>query len=418
MSEISMNTAVVFHKMETDYGELPTAFTAADAVLIKDMRLEPLTGERRERNLVRPFYGANPSKQVATRGTISFTTEAGGAGAAALDAGTAPAWGRLLRSAGCAQTIRAPAATIAASPPTGVGGPTGGFTYVAVDPYEGILDRTVTLTCTTAGGTGVAEFTVSAPAMKNLPAFEALERVMTDATPFALLGGATITPTIGTSFDPGDEFTIELRAPMAAYSPVSTGFESGHMFAQIGPNRHLYPGQRGNCTLAIEADNYFDLQFEMMGLPGARSSESIPAVDFSGFRDPLIVSDVNTPFVALGGEEVVLRSLSLNIGQQVSLRSLVGRKAVRIGDRASSGTIVFEAPDLATKDYFDDMEDGTVLELELIHGLVRGEIVHLVTRLELTSLTYQDEDGIAMFSANISALPSDAGNDEFVLMAK
>ena len=220
------------------------------------------------------------------------------------------------------------------------------------------------------------------------------------------------------AFDPGDVFTIELRAPMAAYSPVSTAFESGHMFAQIGPNRHVYPGQRGNCTLNIEADNYFDLQFEMMGLPGARSSESIPAVDFSAFRDPLIVSDVNTPFVELGGEEVVLRSLTLNIGQQVSLRSLVGRKAVRIGDRTSSGTIVFEAPDLATKDYFDDMEDGTVLQLELIHGLTRGETVHLVTRLELTSLTYQDEDGIAMFSANISALPSDAGNDEFLLMAK
>ena len=173
---------------------------------------------------------------------------------------------------------------------------------------------------------------------------------------------------------------------------------------------------RGGFTRAAREDAAQRL--EAMGLPGARSSESIPAVDFSAFRDPLIVSDVNTPFVELGGEEVVLRSLTLNIGQQVSLRSLVGRKAVRIGDRTSSGTIVFEAPDLATKDYFDDMEDGTVLQLELIHGLTRGETVHLVTRLELTSLTYQDEDGIAMFSANISALPSDAGNDEFLLMAK
>lgn len=419
MAEISMNTAVVFNQIETEYGVLPGSWEAAQAILIKSLQAEPLTGNRVERALVKPYFGANPGSLAAKRGTMQFATEAAGAGATALDAGTAPAFGRLLRQAGMDETIRAPAATIAASPATGVGGPDGTFTYVAAAPYQGILDRLVTLTCTTGGASATAEFTVTAPATRHLAAHESTGQVMTDATPFALVGGATITPTVGTNFTMGDVFTIQLYAPGSFYLPISTEFESGHSFFQYGPNRHVFGGQRGNVTFNIQADNYFDLQFDMMGLPGARSSETIPAVDFSAFRDPLIVDDDNTLFVKLGAEEIVFRSLTLNAGQNNVMRSLVGQKAVRTSGRSSTGTLVFEAIDLDQVDYFDSLEDGTMLPFELIHGLVRGDIVHLtVPQFQLTGLTYQDEDGVAMFSAQVTTVPSDAGNDEFSLGIK
>ena len=63
-------------------------------------------------------------------------------------------------------------------------------------------------------------------------------------------------------------------------------------------------------TINAAADGYFDLQFDFMGLPGVRSSEAIPAVDFSAFQDPLIVDNDNSPYVALGGVEIALRSFS------------------------------------------------------------------------------------------------------------
>lgn len=419
MAEISMNTAVVFNQLEETEGVLPGAFAATDAILIKSLTAEPLTGDRLTRDVVRPFFGANPGKLTATRGTMNFTTEATGAGVTALDAGTAPAYGRLLRQAGMAEVIRAPAATIAASPASGVGGPTGTFTYVADDPFAGIVDRLVTLECTTGGGSGVAAFTVSAPATLHVAAYEALAQVMTDAAAFALVNGATITPTVGTAFEVGDTFTIQLQPPGSFYTFVSTGFESGASFFQYGPNRHLFSGLRGNVTFNASSNQYYDLAFEMMGVPSTRSSEALPAVDFSAFQDPIEVNDVDTPFVSLGGEEIVLRSFSLNAGQNVNLRSLVGRKGVRISDRESTGSISFEALDLGTKDFFINLRDGDDLPFELFHGLTRGSIVHTsAPRLQLTSLTYEDEDGVAMFNANISAIPTDAGNDELTIAIK
>jgi len=100
-------------------------------------------------------------------------------------------------------------------------------------------------------------------------------------------------------------------------------------------------------------------------------------------------------------------------------RSLVGRSAAKITDRSMSGSMVFEALDVDDIDYFQNLADSTVLPFRLIHGLVRGEIVELtMNRLELTGIQYQDEEGTAMFSVNWVALPSDAGNDEFLLGIK
>lgn len=418
-NEISMNTAVLFSQMESVEGEVAGAWAAAHAILIKNMTANPLTGNRVERDLVRPYFGANPGGMAAQHMTLQFATEAAGAGEAALDAGDAPAFGLLLRQAGMAEVTRAPATTIAASPPTEVDTPDGSFTYAAGDPYEGIVDRLVTLTCTTGGGSGVAEFTVAAPAVAHIAAYNQTGVVMTDATPFALPGGATITPTVGDAFTMGDVFTIQLRAPGTFYNPVSTGFESGSAFFQYGPNRHLALGMRGNVTLNLQADQYCDLQFDMMAKVGARSSEALPAVDFSGFQDPLIVSDDNTPFASLGGIEVVLRSFNLNVGQNTTFRSLVGRSAAKITGRSASGSIVFEAQDVDDIDYFNSLRDGDYLPFRVIHGLARGQVVDVASsRLQLTGLQYQDEDGTAMFNANIVAVPTDAGNDELTIGIK
>lgn len=416
MTEISMNTAVLFAQMESVYNTSPGAMSATDAVLIKNLTAVPLTGTRVERELVRPYFGANPGKLAAQHGTMQFTAEAAGAGVTALDAGTAPAFGKLLRMAGLDETLRAAAATIAASPPTEVDTPDGSFTYVAADPYTGTVDRLVTLTCTTGGGSGVAAFTVAAPAVAHIAAYNATGVVMTDATPFALPGSATITPTVGDAFTIGDEFTIQLRAPAAIYTPLSTGFESGETFFQYGPNKHPLLGVRGNVTLNAAADAYFDMQFDMMGLPGTfTGNEALPTVDFSAFQDPLLLSNDDSPYVALGGFECNLRSFNVNVGQNTAIRSLVGSKKARIGGRSASGSIVLEAPDLDTKDYFASLASGAYNTFELIHGTARGATVHLTARLQLTGVRYQDEDGVAMLAADIVAVPSDAGNDELTL---
>ena len=80
---------------------MPTA--AANAVLIFDPKIVPLVAEKKQRKPVRPYFGSAKTLLAAQHAEISFTVDFAGAGAA----GTAPAWGPLLRACACAQTITA-----------------------------------------------------------------------------------------------------------------------------------------------------------------------------------------------------------------------------------------------------------------------------------------------------------------------
>ena len=106
MSRYVRNTAVQA-KIETTYGTEASGFTATDAVLIA----EATYGEVQvnvPRNLLRPYFGASEELQVTGRRTIRLLVEFASSGTA----GTAPAWGALLRACGFAQTIIATTAAV------------------------------------------------------------------------------------------------------------------------------------------------------------------------------------------------------------------------------------------------------------------------------------------------------------------
>lgn len=88
-------------KIEATYGtdSVPTA--AANGILAVDVSLNPMEGQDVSRNLERPFLGAQPSVPVDLHTKLSFRVELAASGTA----GTAPAWGVLLRGCGLAQTI-------------------------------------------------------------------------------------------------------------------------------------------------------------------------------------------------------------------------------------------------------------------------------------------------------------------------
>ena len=109
----------------------------------------------------------------------------------------------------------------------------------------------------------------------------------------------------------------------------------------------------------------------------------------------------------------------MDLGNTTVYRELVGcTKEVLITDRASTGTVVIEAPTIAQKDYFTAaLTDGTLGELSFIHGTTGGNIVALQsTRVDIGDPSYQDQDGIHMLSMPYTAIPSTAGNDEFRLV--
>lgn len=90
-------------KIESSYGVDSTPTGAANAMLVQNMEITPLTVESQARDLIRTYIGNSQDIVGAFYGSISFEVEVAGAGAA----GTAPKYGPLLRACGLAEVINA-----------------------------------------------------------------------------------------------------------------------------------------------------------------------------------------------------------------------------------------------------------------------------------------------------------------------
>jgi len=91
---------VLLAKTETTYGTDPTPTGAANAILVSNMKIDPIQGGQVARDLVRPYLGASESLQGERYVQITFDVEVQGSGAA----GTEPAFGPILKACGMGVT--------------------------------------------------------------------------------------------------------------------------------------------------------------------------------------------------------------------------------------------------------------------------------------------------------------------------
>ena len=405
---------VALAKVESTYGTDASPTGAANAIQISAPTITPLAGGTVKRDLVRDALGADPAIHVGSHVLVGFGVEIAGAGAA----GTAPAYGALLRGCAMAETAVTDVATIQDSPPTGVGGPTGTFTYTKTTKSSGLVKRTVTLTCTTGGGSGVAAFTVAAPATVFDAAYNQTAVVMTDASAFALPNGAEITPTVGTDFVTNDVFTIDLTPERVDYDPVSASEESVTIYFNVDGTRHALLGARGNVTLSFPPNDIPRYQFAFTGLWADPSETAAPTPDFSSFLTPLAVSKTNTSAFTLHGFSAVLEELSLNLGNVIEHRDRVNSEAVLRTDRQGDGQVSFEAPPVSTKNFFTIAKANTLGALQVIHGTATGNIVQIdAPKAQILEPGYGDSQGLTLIQANLLTAP-DAGDDDIKISVK
>ncbi len=99
----TVDQKLVLAGVETAYNVDPALSATANAILTTGFTLTPLQADGAERNLDTPDVGNTPSFKSGLRTQAQFGVEAAGSGVA----GTAPAWGVLMRSAGLSETIDA-----------------------------------------------------------------------------------------------------------------------------------------------------------------------------------------------------------------------------------------------------------------------------------------------------------------------
>jgi len=102
MARIVRNSAILA-KIETTYGTDSVPTGSANAMLVSNQQVNPLNAQNVDRALLRPYLGASEQLVGTKYVELSFDVELQGAGTA----GTAPAYGPLLRAAGLAEAISA-----------------------------------------------------------------------------------------------------------------------------------------------------------------------------------------------------------------------------------------------------------------------------------------------------------------------
>ncbi|PCH71937.1 MAG: hypothetical protein COC12_06995 [Rhodobacteraceae bacterium] len=92
---------ILLVKIESTYGTNAVPTGSANAILALDVDLKPMEGNDVDRGLEKPFFSANETIPSGLHAKISFKVELAPSGTA----GTAPAWGPLLRACGVAEVI-------------------------------------------------------------------------------------------------------------------------------------------------------------------------------------------------------------------------------------------------------------------------------------------------------------------------
>ena len=201
------------------------------------------------------------------------------------------------------------------------------------------------------------------------------------------------------------------------YEPVSSGFEAGTIYYNLDGVRHILLGARGNVSLEMSPQRIPRYRFRILGLKGTISDTALPSVTVTVFKKPLVVNKANTTF-SLHSYSGPMEAFSLDLGNQVEPRLLVGYEGIPIVDRKSTGSATMEAALLAAKNWFAIATAGTTGTLAAVHGLTAGNIVEITApAVQIGRPTQGSSQGIANYALPLMFLP-DAGNDDLKITVR
>lgn len=203
-----------------------------------------------------------------------------------------------------------------------------------------------------------------------------------------------------------------------AYEIVEDAVESGSLYFISDKVQHVLLGGQANIAPSFTPSSIPRFRVTYLGLLGTITDvAAMPIVTNAGWTTPETVSKANTS-MSLHGWPSVAESLSVDLGNTLTPRFLIGDEKIMISDRKTTGTAVVEARSLAEVDWFDRALKRTRGELKLTHGKTAGNIVELTApAVEVGKPSQGQTDGIINYSLPLSLCPIE-GMDELKIVFK
>ncbi|KAA5607141.1 hypothetical protein F1188_04365 [Roseospira marina] len=389
------------------------------AILAVSADLPSIQGQTAERQTVEPHMGSRPGQLWQERAPLNWGVETVGSG----DVAVPPVFDVLLRAAGWSRVQLTGTATVAAAP-VAVGAPTGSWTYTVETGFTGLNRRRVTISCTTAGGSGTAVATIAAPAVglgeTAEAAYEVTGVAITDATAITLPGGAEITPTIGADWDIGDQWVVELVPPGIEYWPSSDRVQPSAI-VQYNMDGTLFtiPGARWQLNYDATVGQWPLVNLRGMGLWKPPAAAPIGTPDYSTIREPEVLDYaafdlfIGPADLSDAEWEPSGQSRTLSGGADVRSKSRTNLDTVEISNHALTGEVRFDCP--AIDDVNVWVWPGVRRRIRSVTGTRLGERCEVVERnAQILGVTTREDGEDVMTTLRTSSLPVSGGGDDEV----
>lgn len=205
------------------------------------------------------------------------------------------------------------------------------------------------------------------------------------------------------------------------YAPTSVvNPPSASIYVYRDQVRHKMLGVIGDVEFMMSAKEIPIAKFSYTGLLGPIADSALPTVDYSAFKTPEVVNDTNTQIFTLHSvSSLTMQSVSVKVGNVVIHNSRVGDDRILVNNRKTTGEILIESTDVATKDWATVIKNVTLDNLIVEHGTTAGKKVRLESsRVQISEISNPDSEGVDMSQLGLVFVPSSAGNDEFKLTFK
>jgi len=199
------------------------------------------------------------------------------------------------------------------------------------------------------------------------------------------------------------------------YNPVTDSHENVAIHFWVGATRYVLLGTRGTCVLRFNAQAIPYLEFSFLGLFSAPSEQARPTPTLAAFLKPDLVTHARTSF-EIDGVALVMRNFSLDLGNDVQPRFLVGSENILIVDRADKVAVQVEAVPLSTWNPYSEASEQNAVSVELVHGTVAGRIATLAIDAAQVQRPagFDNNQNILEWPINLVPQPV-SGNDQWTL---
>ena len=277
------------------------------------------------------------------------------------------------------------------------------------DVYVGATLTVVTPTNSATAGTPIV-----VTESREVVAYNATTRIATLNTPL------TVIPAPSSTYAIGAATAYALNSDVA-----STQNSSSTFYVNIDGESHQIIGARGTLSLDFTAKQFPMMKWTFTGILGTISA--IPQVigDFSYWEAPVACNSVNTNQFTLCDSTPSFSKLSIDFGNTVVHRQLIGVENVIISDRKPKGSITIEATNTALLTaYFNKVKVDTAGLFYVRHGSKAGDYVAIWAPVcQIGSPNYSEQDALVMLDMTLDFQPKltsalTGGNNELRIICK